>query len=180
MNRLARRAAFTVTVTLLAAAAASAGVLAWRAVSPPPVELAVAGAPPPAAVLEGSREGLAVGQPRPAFSMPDTEGTLRSVSEWDGKLLFINFWATWGERGLQFLGVALDRADNVRSFMAEQQMNYPSLHSEREALELARVYGNTVGGLPYTVLVGRDGKVLKLHQGILHEDEARALIERHL
>ncbi|MCP4044224.1 MAG: TlpA family protein disulfide reductase, partial [Gammaproteobacteria bacterium] len=65
------------------------------------------------------------GKPRPEFSLNDLTGTPRRVREWDGRLLFVNFWATWcppclreiptfielqdryGSRGLQFLGVAV-------------------------------------------------------------------------
>lgn len=192
MSSIARRIAFTGAIIMIAAAAASAGVLAWRALNPPPVELVVGPSPPapgPAALQEGDR--------RPDFTLPDTENVPRSVSEWDGRLLFINFWATWcppcleeipafvrlqdeyAARGVQFLGVALDDEQNVRRFMAEQRMNYPSLHGERDAIALGKRYGNRVGALPYTVLVAPDGTVLLMHHGILHEDDARRLIERY-
>ena len=191
VSALVRRLAFTGAIIVLAAAAASAGVLAWRSLNPAPVAVVVSSAatPAPAELTAGDR--------RPDFTLPDTEGVLRSVSEWDGKLLFINFWATWcppcleeipafvrlqaayAARGVQFLGVALDDVDNVRRFMAQQRMNYPSLHGERDAIALGKRYGNRIGALPYTVLVGPDGTVLRTHQGILEETEARRLIEEH-
>jgi len=192
MSFVARRIVFTGAMIIVAAAAASAGVLAWRTLNPPPVELVVSPPPPapgPAALRAGDR--------RPDFTLADTEDMPRSVSEWDGKLLIINFWATWcppcleeipgfvrlqdeyAARGVQFLGVALDGVRNVRRFMAEQRMNYPSLHGERDAIALGKRYGNRFGALPYTVLVAPDGTVLRTHQGILREDEARRLIEQH-
>lgn len=196
MRRVLARIVFTVVVVALAAATASGGVLAWRALNPPPVQVAVRAVPagPQAAAVAA----VGVGERRPDFTLADTRGQPRSVSEWDGKLLVVNFWATWcppcleeipgfvrlqealGARGVQFLGVALDRPENVRAFMAEHRMNYPSLHGERDAIDLGKRLGNSVGALPYTVLIGRDGTVLRTHQGILPEADAARLIEQHL
>ena len=140
---------------------------------------------------------LAVGDTRPEFSLPDTNGISRSITEWDGKLLIINFWATWcppcleeipafvrlqaeyGAQGVQFLGIALDSKENVRSFVVEHAVNYPSLYGQRESIELSKRYGNAVGALPYTVVVARDGKVLATHHGLFEEAAVRALIEEH-
>jgi len=198
MSPLVRRLAVTGSLILLAATAASAGVLLWRHLNPPPVQEAggpqplPGGAPPQPAPPE-----LAAGDRRPDFTLPDSTGTPRSVAEWDGKLLFVNFWATWcppcleeipafvhlqqeyGARGVQFLGVALDSVENVRRFLDEHGVNYPSVHGEQDAIELSKRYGNRIGALPYTVVVGRDGRVLATHHGILDEAEARRLIEQH-
>lgn len=193
-----KRAVFMTAVMVLAAAAGSAGVLAWRTFNPPPATLTpdLPRLPPPR--TEAAIPGLKVGDRRPDFSLADTDGTSRSIAEWDGKLLIVNFWATWcppcleeipvfvrlqeefGQQGVQFLGVALDRVDNVRQFMADQSVNYPSLHGEREAIDVGRRYGNELGALPYTVLVSRHGEVLDMHHGQINEGEARALIESNL
>jgi peroxiredoxin len=200
-SSFAKRAVFMLLVTVLAAAAGSAGVLAWRTFNPPPVQVsgprgvaATAPVPVPAPLPTG----LAVGEQRPEFSLPDTDGVMRSVSEWDGKLLVINFWATWcppcleeipafvrlqdryREQGVQFVGIALDSVENVREFMAEHAMNYPSLPGQGDAIELGKRYGNTVGALPYTVAVSRQGKVLLTHYGLFDEAMAKALIEENL
>ncbi len=200
MSPLLQRIAFTGAIIVLAAAAASGGVLAWRTLFPSPVQLAVSPAPPPATALPGPAEEstLAVGDPRPDFSLADLDGRMRSLSEWDGKLLVVNFWATWcppcleeipgfvrlqqeyGPRGLQFLGVALDSPQNVREFMDTHQMNYPSLHGERDAIVASKLMGNRIGALPYTVAIGRDGRVLLMHQGILEQEQAARFIERNL
>lgn len=191
MNHTLRRALFTLSIIALAAAAASAGVLAWRALNPPPV----ASAPPPRVEQPAA---LRVGERRPGFTLPDTDGVPRSVSEFDGKLLIVNFWATWcppcleeipafvrlqqafAGRGVQFLGVALDRVDDVRAFMTEHAVNYPSLHGEREAIALSKAYGNRIGALPFTVVIARDGRVVRMHQGVFQEADLRAVIEQHL
>ena len=164
----------------------------WRSLNPPSAQLAVKHAP-----AEAGGE-LAPGDRRPDFTLPDLDGTPRSVSEWDGQLLFINFWATWCPpcleeiptfvrvqqefqgKGVQFLGVAIDGADKVRGFAAEHSMNYPSLVAQMEGIELTQRFGNRIGALPYTVVVGRDGHVLVMHHGIFEEQQLRELIASHL
>ena len=186
------RTLYTAAITLLAAAAASGGVLAWRSINPPSAQLAVSHAP------AQSGDALAPGDLRPDFTLPDVDGTPRAVSEWDGRLLFINFWATWCPpcleeiptfvrlqqefegKGVQFLGVAIDGAENVRGFAAEHAMNYPSLIAKMEGIELTQRFGNRIGALPYTVVVGRDGRVLVMHHGVLDEQQVRELIQTHL
>jgi peroxiredoxin len=181
-------------VMVLAAAAGSAGVLMWRTFNPP---VSLKSAPLPATSSSTAPVRLAVGDQRPSFSLAGTDGTLRSVEEWDGKLLILNFWATWcppcleeipafvrlqsefAEQGVQFLGIALDSQDNVRNFLREHSVNYPSLHGQSDAIELGKRYGNTIGALPYTVAISREGKILVTHHGVLDESTARALIEKN-
>jgi thiol-disulfide isomerase/thioredoxin len=135
-----------------------------------------------------------LGTMRPEFALPDLDGTLHNVKEWDGKVLAINFWATWcppcrkeipefvalqekyGTRGLQFLGVALEQVEPVRAFVQEHGMNYPVLAGEMEVIAVAESYGNNVGALPYTVIVGRDGRVAFVHAGPLSTEKAEAAI----
>lgn len=194
MKHLLRRGLYTLLVVVLAAAAASAGVLAWRALYPPPAPAGAAAG----ASSQPAAAALQVGERRPDFTLPDTEGVPRSVSEFDGKLLIVNFWATWcppcrdeipafvrlqqdyAAQGVQFLGVALDRAEAVRAFIAEHAVNYPSVYGEHEAIALSKAYGNRIGGLPFTVVVGRDGRVLRMHQGVFEEAELRAVIDAQL
>ncbi|HEY5700898.1 MAG TPA: TlpA disulfide reductase family protein [Gammaproteobacteria bacterium] len=152
-------------------------------------------APPPA--MPAATADL-VGTRRPPFLLPDYLGNTRDVSEWDGRLLVLNFWATWcppclheipvfislqaeyAERGLQFVGVAIDERDNVRDYADDVGLNYPSIQHPTATLDLLRTYGNRQGGLPYTVMVGSDGRILFTRLGPLTGEEARALIEKHL
>ncbi len=135
-----------------------------------------------------------VGAARPDFTLPDLDGVLHNVAEWDGKVLAINFWATWcppcrkeipefvnlqrkyADHGLQFVGVALEQPDPARRFVAEHQVNYPVLVGEMEVIQVAEAYGNRVGALPYTVLVGRDGKIAFVHAGPLSTEQAEAAL----
>jgi peroxiredoxin len=79
---------------------------------------------------------------------------------------------------VQFLGVALDHAQDVRRFIAKQGMRYPTLHGAQDAIALSQRYGNQHGTLPYTVVIGRDGVVLHTHAGPLQAAQVQALI-RH-
>ncbi len=141
---------------------------------------------------------LKVGERRPYFKLKDLEGDDRHVSEWDGKLVFLNFWATWcppclheistfsrlqdeyAGAGVQFLGVALDNVHDVKRFIAKHGMRYPTLHGSQDAIHLSKIYGNPHGSLPFTVVIGRDGRVLHTHAGVLQRAQAQALILKAL
>jgi peroxiredoxin len=135
-----------------------------------------------------------VGTRRPDFSLPDLDGVRRNVGEWDGKVLAVNFWATWcppcrieipefvalqqkyADRGVQFVGVALEQPEPVRRFVAKHQVNYPVLVGEMDVIRIAESYGNRVGALPYTVIIGRDGRVAFVQAGPLPADRAEAVL----
>lgn len=134
-------------------------------------------------------------EPRPDFRLPDHTGVERSVSEWDDKVMVLNFWATWcspclkeipefielqteyGARGLQFVGIAIDDLDNVVRYMGEAGINYPILIGQMDAIELATRYGNRVGALPFTAVVDHGGPVVFSKAGALTLEEARSIIE---
>jgi thiol-disulfide isomerase/thioredoxin len=135
---------------------------------------------------------------RPDFVLPDLEGRPRDISEWDGQLLVLNFWATWcgpcvheipmlnelqqthAGRGLQVIGIAIDDPDKVKHFQTEVPMAYPTLLGQMAAIEVARRYGNASGGLPYTVVVDPAGTVVATHAGALTRPEAEALVSPYL
>lgn len=134
---------------------------------------------------------------RPPFLIKDLSGQLRSVSEWDGQVLIINFWATWcppclreiphfislqeelAPKGVQFVGIAIDELDSVKEFATRQGINYPILvgDDEGEGVEIAKRYGNRLGALPYSVVIARDGRITARHAGELSESQLRELIK---
>jgi thiol-disulfide isomerase/thioredoxin len=172
--------AFLLAAVLLAAAAA--GFLAWRHVAGP-------GAGP----MPGTM-APAAGTVRPQFSLPDLDGRMRSISEWDGRALVVNFWATWcapcrreipllmtlqqvqDPNRLQVIGVAIDDAAAVRQYASELGINYPVLVGEQEALDAAAGFGVEFVGLPFTVFTDREGRVRKVHLGELEKQEIDALV----
>ena len=125
-------------------------------------------------------------QRRPEFTLPDLDGRPRRPDEWDGKVLVVNFWATWCapcrkeipllidlERrrpGVRVIGIALDRADAVRAFARELGIGYPILLDDLQGSTMRR-YGNRVGALPFTVITGRDGVVAYVRLGELEASE---------
>ena len=141
-----------------------------------------------------TREEL-VGSLVEEFSLFDVDGQQRSLSEWEGKVVAINFWATWcppcreeiphfvelqqyyAMDGLQFVGVALQRADEVREFLLEFKVNYPSLVGGDEVIKLADRLGNGIGALPYTVILNREGKIAFTRRGPLAKSEAESVIQ---
>lgn len=134
----------------------------------------------------------AVPDKRPEFKLPDLDGTMRHVGEWDGKVLLINFWATWcppcvrevpafmelqeeyGPQGFQVVGVAIDDVEAVREFAESVNANYPMLVGEEAAARISEEYGNSLGALPYSVMVDRDGTIRFVQRGELYKDVAEA------
>ncbi len=94
--------------------------------------------------------------------------------------MFTALQTRYGERGVQFLGVAIDDAEQVSAFAERVGLNYPTLHGQLDAIEVMSAYGNEAGGLPFTVVIDRQGNVVARHAGVLEEDTATALIEELL
>ena len=123
----------------------------------------------------------------PAFTLPDLEGEDREFSEWEGTHRLINFWATWcapcrreipmlkafqeehGEAGFQILGIAVDYPDMVVPFAEETDFNYPILTGQQDAMAVAESSGIEFIGMPFTMIVARDGELLGAYLGELHQ-----------
>jgi len=138
-----------------------------------------------------------MGLQRIEFAAVDLNGQMRNIKEWDGQLIFLNFWATWcppckkeipdfielqkayGDQGLQFIGVAIDNEHAVAEFADNMGINYPSLIVEADGISLAKRYGNTVGALPYTVIINRDGEISDTIVGELSKIDAKKILEKH-
>ena len=111
----------------------------------------------------------------PAFRFPDLEGIEIESSEWQGKILVINFWATWcppcrkemplfiemqdqfAANGVQFIGIAIDDFELVQDFHDVYGINFPTLIGNMEAVALANTLGNRFDSLPFTAIIDRQG-----------------------
>ena len=136
-----------------------------------------------------------VGQPRPEFAFKDIEGQTRNINEWDGKVLLVNFWATWcppckkeipafmelqdqyAEQGFQIIGIAIDDEQSVIDFADTMGINYPIMAAELAAMEVSRRYGNRINALPFSAFVGRDGKIALTKPGELSKEETEKVIQ---
>lgn len=135
-----------------------------------------------------------VGSKRIDFSLKDTNDKLRKLSEWDGKVVMINFWATWcppcrreipafvglqdeyRDRGFVIIGVALDTRQAAIDFVDPMGINYPILVGEEEGINLNLQYGNRLGVLPYTVIVDRQGIIRHAQLSEISRDEVIQII----
>ena len=130
--------------------------------------------------------------------LPDLSGREQALAQWRGKVLVVNFWATWcapcreemphfvraqsdqGANGLQFVGIAVDSVDKARQFAAEVSVNYPILIGGYGAIELSRALGNSVGALPFTVVLDRRGELAWTHLGPVREPAFGKLLQELL
>ena len=114
-------------------------------------------------------------------------GNPQALSQWKGKTLVINFWATWcppcveelpllsafytenKAHGLQLVGLAIDKAEPVWRFLARSPVSFPVALAGMEGVELTRELGNAAGGLPFSVLFDAGGRLRERKIGQLHE-----------
>jgi thiol-disulfide isomerase/thioredoxin len=150
---------------------------------------AAAASAAPAPVSSGPPETL------PDFSLPDLSGTPRRLSDWRGRPLVINFWASWCEpcrreipllqelrrenarNGLEVVGIAVDHPEPIKKLATELGIGYPVLVGEEGGLQAVTAFGmDTV--LPFTVFADKAGRIVTLKVGELHRDEAAFILAR--
>ena len=137
-------------------------------------------------------------KPAPTFSLADATGTPIRLPDYKGKVVLLNFWATWCHgckteipwyiefqdkwkaRGLAVIGASMD--DDgwkvVKPFDKVKRMNYPVVIANDN---LAKEYG--LGAMPLSVLIDREGKIADSHSGVVDrhvwEQEIQALLDEH-
>ncbi|MCX7193799.1 MAG: TlpA disulfide reductase family protein [Proteobacteria bacterium] len=140
--------------------------------------------------------GMVQAEPLPAnawtiqpFSLPALDGTRHSLADWRGKVILLNFWASWcsscqyeirdlvawqeryGDRGLQVVGIGMDIQQKLSNVKRSLEINYPVLVADPELQrDLITRWGNRDGTIPYTVVIDRNGRIVLNHRGLLDRD----------
>ena len=130
-----------------------------------------------------------------AASLPDLEGKNQSISQWRGNVMVVNFWASWCEpcraeipefielqekfrdKGLVFIGIAVDQKERAVAFSKEIGINYPVLVGDMNAMTLADAAGNRQGALPFTVVIDRSGKITGTKLGRLSQSKLESMFK---
>lgn len=139
-------------------------------------------------------EGDGASQALFGASFLDLTGKPRRVAEWQGRVVLVNFWATWcapcreeipllvaaqqqfRPLGVEIVGIAIDNGPKVAEFTKTTPISYPVLLAEADGLDLMRRLGNTSGGLPYTVVADRRGTLVHRKLGALKQGDLDAIL----
>ena len=117
-------------------------------------------------------------QPLFAASFPDFERNLQPLAQFRGKPMVVYFWATWCKSckqevpelmalhkkdgaKLSVIGISADNTDKVREFAQQHHINYTLLLGSNDAIALSKQLGNSVGGLPFAVVVDAKGNIVQ-------------------
>lgn len=137
-----------------------------------------------------------IGTVRPDFSLYDLDENYVSVSAWDGQIVLLNFWASWcppcrreipifnqvrelfHRDGFEVVGIAIDEKEKVQDFLKSiPDVQYSQLIGYDDALKVASVLGNHSGGLPYSVLMDKQGTIRYIKAGELDKQTLITQIE---
>lgn len=133
--------------------------------------------------------------------LPDENNHLQNLSQYRGKIIVVNFWATWcptcraempdlsafhkenAKNNVTVLGIAVDEVEPVKTFAIQTPVAFPVVSSKEKGMELAQDLGNDFGWLPYTIIIDREGKVAKTIYGRIDkaslQTEINSLLARH-
>jgi peroxiredoxin len=130
-----------------------------------------------------------------AASFADADGHQQPLAQWRGRPLVVNFWATWCPpcveempdlqqvrdayrgRGVEVIGIGIDSAAKISDFRNRHRLTLPLLVAGVGGSDLNRRLGNSGGALPYTVLIGADGRLLQRHLGQVKPAQLRRWLD---
>jgi thiol-disulfide isomerase/thioredoxin len=122
-----------------------------------------------------------------ASKLRNPVGVSQDLSQYKGKIIVLNFWATWcppcreempelselyteyKNKNVVVLGVAIDELSLVKEFSAATPVSYPLFAAENDGMELSNNLGNNKGVLPYTVIINPSGTVADTYFGRINK-----------
>lgn len=142
-------------------------------------------------------ESMPSADPVFAATLADFDGKPVPLAELKGKLVVLNFWATWcgpcrteiphlieaqekyAPRGVVFMGAAVeDNADSVRDFGKAYGINYIVVMAGKDqGIALLRALGNKIAGLPFTLVLDRQGNIVAVKRGIMTPARLQQILE---
>ena len=126
------------------------------------------------------------------------DGKSVNTDDWRGKVLVVNFWASWcppcveemptldklqqefSSKNVLFVGIGIDSPSNIRQFLENTPVSYPIVIGGLEGSTLSKQMGNSQGALPYTIVVDARGKATSSKLGKISEEELRKAIKSAL
>ena len=126
---------------------------------------------------------------RQDFTLPDLQGQPQAFSQWNDKVVLLNFWATWcppcrrempefmevyeqyKDKGFVVVGVGIDDEDNIADFVKQLAVNYPILVGAQKAMQVSQQYGNHSGALPYSILIDKNGIIRFRAGGLISKNK---------
>ena len=143
-----------------------------------------------------------ISKPAPQFELPDISSESKQIklSDYKGKLVLINFWASWcgpcraelpslvklqdkyKDKNFTVLGLAVEDKPFVKRFLQDEDLalNYPITSGKLDTNKIIDLYGNPDGMLPYSVLVSPKQEILAIYPGILSEAKMQRVLGRLL
>ncbi len=123
------------------------------------------------------------------FSLPDLSGQPQAFSQWQNKVILVNFWATWcppcrreipdfidiykqyKDQDFIIIGIATDDKAKVADFVKQLGINYPILVGGRSAMQVSYQYGNHSGALPYSIIFDKQGIIRYRAGGLMSKEK---------
>jgi peroxiredoxin len=133
-----------------------------------------------------------------AATFPDAEGRPQPLSQWRGRPLVVNFWATWcppcveempdlqrvrdayRDRGVEVIGIGIDNAAKIAAFRDKHGLTLPLLVAGVGGSDLNRALGNSGSALPFTLLIGADGRIRERHLGQVKPEQLHRWLDAAL
>jgi len=148
------------------------------------------------AEVQNSNKAISNAWELPALILDDLDGQKHNLYDWHGKVIMLNFWATWcgpcqieipdfidyqtryQDKELQIIGVGLDKVRKLKNYVRTVGINYPILQADPELqYSLLKQWGNPFGILPFTIIIARDGHLVFMQQGILNKQSFETFVK---